>query len=193
MKVLQRLTLIMVMGSFALFAASAHASQIRDLSISGTDYDVTFWEGNETFTSLWDGNGDGTFVDGTLDKQPEFWLNFNGAIAARDAIIVALNALGDNGVTVPGFDGFIIPFQFFPPVPSLVNLTLDADPALEIDVPLPLVATPSSHAWNRNLPVPPGYAWTSFERSAVPLPSSPALLLAGLLAAEVTRRIRRPD
>ena len=177
---------LLTLSSLVTVPAAANV-MITGLDIGGTLFDVTFHDDPASFQSLWDANGDYSFVGGTLGHAPTFWGDQPGAEAAANAI---MTYLAFTGTTIGGGDAFIVPYAYDPRLTGAnVLVTGDDDSALGIDIFAPQLVADQQFTSYGSL----AYPWASFDRAGVPAPVTPALLLAGLIAAGMARRRRRAD
>ena len=100
---------VLVISLSAYSANSALITNLSNLDIDGTLYDVTFIT-SDSFNTIFDVDNDLNFGEGDgslIDRAPIFFGNLSGAHAAGAAIITAL---GTNDVTnALGRDSFLIP------------------------------------------------------------------------------------
>ncbi len=100
---------VLVISLSAYSANSALITNLSNLDIDGTLYDVTFIT-SDSFNTIFDVDNDLNFGEGDgslIDRAPIFFGNLSGAYAAGTAIITAL---GTNDVTnTLGRDNFLIP------------------------------------------------------------------------------------
>jgi hypothetical protein len=101
-----------LLGLFVSSAQAALVTEIRGLDVDGTMYDVTFHPGS-SFDELWDNHRNNFYGElAFYDSAPQFWFNFDGAIAAADAIMAFL---GDTHWTIPAIpehDSFFVPWGY---------------------------------------------------------------------------------
>jgi hypothetical protein len=165
-----------VTSLLATTAQAAVMNPILSVNIGGTLYDVTFHDQpGDTFNELWNNDDDGAFDDndGSLfNAAPTFWGDSDGALEAAIAIIAAL---GITGETTPGSDGFLVAHNKEPTTVKSPNLTVTVDgvTAPPTDNPATWVISPTETM--------AGYAFASFEVSAVPVPAAIWLFGSGLL------------
>lgn len=104
---LRAAVLVILLSAYS--ANSALITNLSNLDIGGTLYDVTFITSN-SFNTIFDVDNDLNFGEGDgslIDRAPIFFGNLSGAEAAGAAIITAL---GTNDVTnALGRDSFLIP------------------------------------------------------------------------------------
>lgn len=108
---------LLVIFFFTIDGQAALVTHIERLDIGGVFYEVSINAG-ESFNTLWDADGDGTFGNDTsiISAKPTFWENGALAATAAQALVDYFAADGSSGTTASavcapgGFcDGFIIP------------------------------------------------------------------------------------
>ena len=167
------------------YANSATITNLYDLDIGGTLYDVTFHTGNgDTFNALWDFGNDNVFgPDGsTFSTAPTFWGDASGALAATNAIMGALGS-GDTSGVVNYSDGFLVPYARVDT--DTVRAYEDAsyyDLSTDVAGIFDAGDYVSPHSYDR--------PWASFSASAVPVPAAAWLFASGLLGLVAVKRRR---
>ena len=166
-----------------VLSTSVNAALITNLSnldINGTNYDVTFHTGaGDSFNALWDANDDGIFGGGgsTFATAPMFW---GSSTEAGDAAIAILNALGSvDWTTTSMSDGFVIPYNVYQgdgltPGSDSISNTYDVYTALEDDERAWGSTLTDTTVWS-NRPI------ASFSVTTVPIPAAVWLFGSGLL------------
>ena len=160
---------------------AALITNLYNLDINGTNYDVTFHTGaSDTFNALWDADSDGVFGGpGSLfDAAPTFWGDETGAIAAANAIELALG-VGD--WTSPGTlsDSFLIPYKLaFGGVLTAgidsINVAMDQSTTWASDTTVAGIVDDNASYITTN-------PYATFSVSAVPIPAAVWLFGSGLL------------
>lgn len=103
-----RLFILLFLFVFSSSVSASLITNIENLDVDGTSYNVTFYDGS--FNSLWDVDGDGVFGenDGSIiNSAPTFLGNRHSAIRAAESLI---NTLGEDDTTSSASDTFRIPY-----------------------------------------------------------------------------------
>ena len=159
---------------------AALITNLSNLDINGTNYDVTFHTGaGDSFNALWDADDDGVFGGGAsvFAAAPTFWGDSASAEAAGAAIMLALGSADWTNAT--GGDGFIVPYYTF--TGTGITDQLDSMKAWYETEEIDLVTDslfPAVMGDRFNFEAIP---YTSFSVSAVPVPAAVWLFGSGLL------------
>lgn len=164
---------------------AALVTHLEDISVNGVLYDVVFHAGIRSFNDVYDENNDGILGDGLAGHAP----TFTSQAEAEAAATAVRTALGDADWTAdqPGFgftDQFLITFDHDGDNHTFVL----GDGSVNIATDLPSSSTQTIADTFLHSGISP-FA-TFIQATAVPAPTSLALMVAGLFGLGMVRRRR---